>query len=137
MKSLNQAVFEAAYDWILASGGKPHIQVAGEGLIKSPALRTKLISDPRLPGVDIVILNVSPHAGVYNYTDGLFIIQCRVNGVECKEFIPWENITVVFDMLNQTHAVPGFPVLMTQNQEPEAKPVKGRPKFGVIDGGLK
>lgn len=145
MKSLNQAIFETTYAWLLENGCKPYIRCFSEkfDFIKTPALRAQIRKLPMRTDIAYLTLNISPKACEMVNTPEYLIFRCRVNGVKCEEFIPWENIKLMYDS-SDTETVIEFPgTLIKDNeqhsQQSETQPTQPKagviPKFGLIVGG--
>ncbi|UKS71943.1 hypothetical protein MOA67_gp077 [Klebsiella phage KpLz-2_45] len=140
MSSLNKALFDAGYSWLIDNGSRIYITVFGTEITVNPILRQYVKPVPNMQGYHVLTLNVSPHSCQLSSLDEGLFFEGRFGGKLASDTFPWGSVIQMFNPDNPEQMIQLPQKLITadgRSDEP-AEPVKETKKpnpFSVISGG--
>lgn len=141
MKTLNQTLWAAAYDYACMNWERPYL-TCDAAKIDNPAITRFATGAQNLPTVKVLTLNVMMKACQLNAVREGLIFSARFGGKIEDCLIPWDAMFSLYDAINpqttpeRSGAIP-LGVFLNSNEtspvEEEVKPTPvTRPKFSVV-----
>lgn len=133
MKSLNQRLFEVAYEHQIEQFNKVFIGVytVNKPVVTSPVLRPFVRKFQHEHPMETIILNVTPTACELQFLEEGLWFKGRFAGKLGEELIPWENIWNIYSPADQDSEVPFPRTLFTPAKDTDGGPqviIEAKPK---------